>query len=101
MLSPKRSPSAPECPTTAELGMPELVIASSTGLLAPAGTPREVMAILETALRDIAVDPESERTFGAFGADMDFLDAVQYRAYIEDEVKRWTAVGHQAQIGIK
>jgi tripartite-type tricarboxylate transporter receptor subunit TctC len=98
VLSPKRSPSAPEFPTTAELGMPQLVIASSTGLLAPAGTPREAIAVLENVLREIAADPESQRVFSNYGADMDFLDAAQYRAYIEEEIKRWTAVGRRAQI---
>ena len=90
VLSRKRSPSAPEFPTTFELGMPDLVIASSTGLLAPKGTPREVVAILERTVRAIASDPEMVRTFGGFGADMDFLDAVQYQHYIDDEIKRWT-----------
>ena len=101
VLSGKRSPSAAEYPTTAELGMPELVIASSTGLLVPSGTPREVIVILESTLRSIAVDPDSQRIFSAFGADIDFLDAAQYRSYIEDEIKRWTAVGRKAQIVIK
>jgi tripartite-type tricarboxylate transporter receptor subunit TctC len=101
VLSPKRSPSASEFPTTAELGMPGLVIASSTGLLAPAGTPRDAVAILENTLRAIAADAEAQRIFGGFGADIDFLDAAQYRAYIEDEIKRWTAVGRKASIVIK
>ena len=101
VLSKKRSPSAPEFPTTFELGMPDLVIASSTGVLAPKGTPREVLALLERTLRDIASDPAMVRTFSGFGADMDFLDASQYQAYIEDEIKRWTAVGRRAAISIK
>jgi tripartite-type tricarboxylate transporter receptor subunit TctC len=101
ILSPKRSPSAPEFPTTAELGMPELVIASSTGLLAPHGTPRDAIAVLETTLRAIASDPEMVRIFSGFGADIDFLDAHQYQRYIDDEIRRWTVVGHRAQISIK
>jgi hypothetical protein len=40
------------------------------------------------------------KTFRSFGADVDFMDAVQYRAYIEDEIKRWSAVGRKAQINI-
>ncbi len=100
VLSRKRSPSAPEFPTTAELGMPELVIASSTGLLAPKGTSREAIAVLEGTLRSIAGDPNSVRVFSAFGADMDFLDAAHYQAYIEDEIRRWTAVGRQANISV-
>lgn len=101
VLSPKRSPNATEFPTTAELGMPQLAIASSTGLLAPAGTPRESIAVLENTLRAIAADAESQRVFGAVGADIDFLDAAQYRAYIEDEIRRWTALGRRAQIVIR
>jgi tripartite-type tricarboxylate transporter receptor subunit TctC len=98
VLSRKRSPSAPEFPSTTELGMPELEIASSTGLLAPAGTPREAIALLEKTLRDITADPEMANTFRAAGADVDFMDAAQYRRYIEAEINRWTLVGRKARI---
>ncbi len=101
VLGKQRSPSAPEFPTTAELGMPDLIIASSTGLLAPKGTPRAVVAILERTVREIASDPEMVRKFSGFGADMDFLDAAQYRTYIEDEIRRWTEVGRKADIRLK
>ncbi len=101
VLSPKRSPSAPDFPATAELGMPELTIASSTGLLAPAGTPREAITALESALKAIAVSPEATQKFMALGADIDFMDAVRYRAYIEEEIARWAKVGQRAQITLK
>ncbi len=101
VLSRRRSPSAPEFPSTTELGMPDLEIASSTGLLAPGGTPREVIALLEKTLRDITKDPEMEKTFRSFGADVDFMDAAQYRTYMDNEVKRWTMVGRKAQIKLK
>ena len=100
VLSRKRSPSAPDFPSTAELGMPDLEIASSTGLLAPASTPREAIVLLEKTLRDIAADPEMTATFRAAGADVDFMDAAQYRRYIEDEINRWTLVGRKAQIKV-
>jgi tripartite-type tricarboxylate transporter receptor subunit TctC len=100
VLSRKRSPSAPEFPSTAELGMPDLEIASSTGLLAPAGTPRDVIVVLEKALRDIAADSQMVTTFRSAGADVDFMDAAQYRRYIEDEINRWTLVGRKAQIKV-
>ena len=98
VLSRQRSPSAPEFPSTAELGMPELEIASSTGLLAPAGTPREAIAQLEKTVREITADPEMVKTFRAAGADVDFMDAAQYRRYIENEIDRWTLVGRKARI---
>ena len=101
VLSRKRSPSAPEFPTTGELGMPELVIASSTGVLAPRGTPKDVVALLERTLRAIAADPEMVRVFSGFGADIDFLDAAQYQRYIDEEIGRWTIVGQKARISVK
>jgi tripartite-type tricarboxylate transporter receptor subunit TctC len=101
VLSAKRSPSAPEFPATAELGMPELTIASSTGLLVPAGTPREAITALESGLKAVAVSPEAAQKFMALGADIDFMDAVRYRAYIEEEIVRWAKVGQRAQITLK
>jgi tripartite-type tricarboxylate transporter receptor subunit TctC len=101
VLSKKRSPSAPEYPTTAELGVPDLTIASSTGVLAPKGTPKEVVAILERTLRAIAADADMVRILSGFGADIDFLDAAQYQQYIDEEIRRWTVVGRRAQISLK
>jgi tripartite-type tricarboxylate transporter receptor subunit TctC len=101
VLSKTRSPSAPEFPTTRELGMPDLVIASSTGLIAPKGTPKDVVAIYARILRDIAADPEMVRQFSGLGADVDYLDGAQYTSYIDEEIKRWTAVGRRANISLK
>lgn len=101
VLSHHRSPSAPDFPSTTELGMPDLEIASSTGLLAPVGTPHEVIAVLETTLRDITNDPEMTTIFRSYGADVDFMDATQYRTYIDNEIKRWTVVGQKAHIKVK
>ena len=81
--------------------MPELTIASSTGLLVPAGTPREAIAVLESALKTVAAAPEATQKFMALGADVDFMDAVRYRAYIDDEIARWAKVGQRVQITLK
>jgi hypothetical protein len=40
------------------------------------------------------------KTFQSFGADVDFMDAAQYRRYIEEEIKRWRTVGQKARISI-
>jgi tripartite-type tricarboxylate transporter receptor subunit TctC len=101
VLSAQRSPSAPEFPTTKELGMPELVIASSTGLLAPAGTPREVIEKLESTLRSVVQDPEVVAKFKGLGADVDYMDAAKYRVFIDEEIRRWTIVGRRARIDLK
>ena len=57
VLSTKRATAAPEFPTTGELGMPEFIITSSTGLLAPKDTPPQTIALLEKSVKSIADDP--------------------------------------------
>jgi tripartite-type tricarboxylate transporter receptor subunit TctC len=101
VLSAQRSPSAPEFPTTKELGMPDLVIASSTGLLAPAGTPRDVIARLESTLRGIVQDPEVIEKFKGLGADVDYMDGARYRTFMDEEIRRWTVVGRRARIDLR
>ena len=82
----------------AEHGMPEFVIASSTGLLAPSGTPAPVITALERATKEIVLDPAAAKRLVGFGADIDFLDASQYRHYIRTEIEKWSAVGQRARI---
>ena len=53
VTSVERVPSAPDLPTVAESGMPGFVTGSYQGLLAAAGTPREVIAKLNTELTRI------------------------------------------------
>ena len=59
----KRAPTAPEVPTTVEVGMPELMIENWYGMIAPAGTPPAIIAelnrITTTALADPAVKESS------------------------------------------
>ena len=100
VLSATRSPEAPQLPTTAEQGVPGFVIASSTGLLAPAGTPRDIIAALESAMRDFSTDKEMTGRLAAVGADVDFMDAARYRAFIEDEIRRWGELAKKVKLAL-
>jgi tripartite-type tricarboxylate transporter receptor subunit TctC len=55
--APQRAPTAPEVPTTAEAGMPELRIENWYGMIAPAGTPQEVVNALNKAALEAMRDP--------------------------------------------
>lgn len=57
VLSRKRVAAAPDIPTTAELGMPDLVMESFYGLFAPKGTPREILARLNKETAATLADP--------------------------------------------
>ena len=56
-----RDPDLPDVPTMAESGYPALTSASITGVVAPAGTPREVITILNVRLNDLTARPTSPR----------------------------------------
>lgn len=101
VLSTKRAAVAPEYATTPELGMPGLIMTSSTGLLATRATPGPIIARLEKMLRAMADDRDIVRQFTELGADIDYMDAAQYGKYIRDEIRRFAALGKQANIVIQ
>jgi tripartite-type tricarboxylate transporter receptor subunit TctC len=100
VLSNTRSPEARNLPTTAEQGVPGFVIASSTGLLAPAGTSKAIISALESAMRDFSTDKEMSGKLAAVGADIDFMDAAQYRSFIQAEIRRWGELAKKANISL-
>src|ERR1051325_5066375 len=55
--SPKRLAAAPEIPTAAEAGLPGLMVTASLGLLAPAGTPVEIVEQIAQATRTALTEP--------------------------------------------
>jgi tripartite-type tricarboxylate transporter receptor subunit TctC len=57
VTSDMRLAAAPEIPTVAELGLPALSFSGWTGLFAPKGTPREIVARLNAAVVDALADP--------------------------------------------
>jgi tripartite-type tricarboxylate transporter receptor subunit TctC len=59
VLSTSRSPDLPDVPTSAEAGVPDVVIFNYNALLAPAGTPRPVIEKLNTAINAILVQPDT------------------------------------------
>jgi tripartite-type tricarboxylate transporter receptor subunit TctC len=74
----ERNPELPDVPTFAELGYP-INVGINIGLVAPAGTPPEVIAYLEEAMRKISEDKTYLSLLGKLGEDVDYLNAEDYR----------------------
>src|SRR5476649_774164 len=55
--APARAPTAPDVPTTAEVGMPDLLIENWYGMIAPAKTPDNVVAVLNRIVNEAMADP--------------------------------------------
>src|SRR5215467_4425806 len=70
VTSPKRVPELPDVPTMAESGYPEVVSTSWTGLLAPAGTSREVIIRLNLQLNEGLKSEELREVFAKRSSDV-------------------------------
>lgn len=88
----KRSPETPNVPTLKELGV-NVVFDVSRGIMAPKGTPADVLAKLESACAAAAKDPAFAEAMKKQGTDVRYLDRKAYAAWLKqtDELNRTIA----------
>jgi tripartite-type tricarboxylate transporter receptor subunit TctC len=97
----RRSAALPDVPTVKEAGMPGLVIITWNGVLAPAGTPRDVVGRLHKALEEAVADPELKQVFGSLGAETEIITPEQFEARIITDYDYWSGVIKQAGISVQ
>ena len=85
----KRSAVAPDIPTLAETGLPTFEATTWHGLLAPAGTPRDIVAKLNAETVKALSSPELIEKFKANGIDPVSSSPEQFAALIKSELQRW------------
>jgi tripartite-type tricarboxylate transporter receptor subunit TctC len=84
----KRMPSLPEVPTVAESGFPGYEASSWYGILAPAGTPRQIVAKLNAEFSKALGQPEVRSSLLADGAEPVGGSSESFAAYIRSEKER-------------
>ena len=94
----KRSPILPEIPTIAEAALPGYEAAQWYGVLAPAGTPREVITKLHAAIVRTLQDATIRERFLADGADPVGSSPDEFAAYMRTETAKWAKVIKDAGI---
>ncbi|MEA3153515.1 MAG: hypothetical protein QOK44_1104 [Betaproteobacteria bacterium] len=94
----KRSPSAPDVPTIAESGVPGYDHGPWNGFLAPAKTPRTVIARLNEEVARILHTPETRAVFTNEGAEPVGNKPEEFGAIIRDETAKWAKVIRAAGI---
>ena len=99
--TPQRVPSAPDVPTTAEVGMPGLLTENWYGMVAPAHTPREVVQILNKAAVEAMKDPAVVAKLASQGATLVGDRPHEFRAYIDSETKKWAEVIKDAGVPVQ
>jgi tripartite-type tricarboxylate transporter receptor subunit TctC len=88
----KRSPAVPEVPTIAESGVPGYEATTWNGIIAPAGTPREIVRRLNAEINKILVSPSLKEKFALIGADPLPAPPEDFAALIKRENVKWADV---------
>ena len=86
-----RTTAAPDLPTLAESGLPGFEAVAWFGLLAPAGTPRQVLDRLETEMRKALASPAVTARLQTLGSVPTAPSAVAFTRVIRDETVLWAA----------
>jgi tripartite-type tricarboxylate transporter receptor subunit TctC len=93
VTSATRAAAAPEIPSIAEAGLPGYEAVQWFGLLAPAGTPREIVVRLHGAVVQALEDPATKKRFVSDGATpKPSASPEEFGAYIRSEMKKWGKV---------
>jgi tripartite-type tricarboxylate transporter receptor subunit TctC len=87
-MAPRRLAANPELPTLTELGYPDLQYTDWQGIVAPAGTPAEVIERWRAGLADIAALPDVKDRFEQWSMEPAALGPIELKRMIHSEIQR-------------
>jgi tripartite-type tricarboxylate transporter receptor subunit TctC len=85
----KRSPQLPSVPTIAELGYPTYILEGWQGLLAPAGTPKDIVDRLFQETQKALRQPDIERKLAGFDLDPVGSSPAQFSTFLKSDITKW------------
>jgi tripartite-type tricarboxylate transporter receptor subunit TctC len=88
----ERAPTAPDVPTTAEVGMPDLLIENWYGMIAPAKTPQSIVAALNRIANEAMADPLVRQKLADQGLTVAGDTPEHFRGYVDAETTKWAKV---------
>lgn len=99
VTSPKRTTATPELPTLNEaMGRTDQDLVAWGGFFAPAGTPKEIVAILNKEIREIVNSPEFVQYRKSVGGDVVTNTPQDFAKYVDESIKSWGAMVREAGI---
>ncbi|MGE0874802.1 MAG: tripartite tricarboxylate transporter substrate binding protein [Burkholderiales bacterium] len=101
VTTPARSPAMPNLPTVAESGYPGFEVSTWFAYLAPAGTPADVVAKLNTQINAAMKNPAVAKRLTNVGAELKPGTPQDLQKYIEADIDRWAKVIKQAGIKLE
>ncbi|MBI4193623.1 MAG: tripartite tricarboxylate transporter substrate binding protein [Betaproteobacteria bacterium] len=96
VTSGKRTAGAPDIPTIAEAGVPGYEAVQWFGVLAPAGTPRDIVGKMHATVVRVLQDSDTRKRFINDGADPVGSSPEQFAAFIRAETVKWAKVVREA-----
>ena len=94
----RRSPALPEVPTLDELGIKGQEAETMQGVLAPAGTPKEIVNLLQREIAAILAVPDVRDKVLALGFEPSGITPAEFDRYIKAEIAKWRKVIEDAKI---
>jgi tripartite-type tricarboxylate transporter receptor subunit TctC len=98
LTAAKRNALVPAIPTFEESGVPNFVVGSWYGVLAPAGTPPHIVDLLQREIRRAIELPDVQARFTAIAIEPDGRGPDGFRRVIESDVKRWRETAARANL---
>ena len=98
VTSATRAPVLPEVPTFAESGLPHFEATVWWGLLAPAGTAKEVVNRINAETNKVLMTTDIQSRFKSLGAQPSGGSPQQFAVFLQNEVSKWATVIKQAGI---
>src|ERR1700685_1125802 len=92
VTSPTRIPEIPDVPTMDELGYPGMPPDSWQGIVAPAGTPTDIVAKINAVVNEGLATPDLRKKIIGLGGEPQPKSVADFAAYIADQYKRWGEV---------
>jgi tripartite-type tricarboxylate transporter receptor subunit TctC len=92
VVAPKRLAAIPEVPTAAEAGLPNYEVTTWYGVLAPAGTPKPIIARLNAEIVRVMHAPDLQERFAATGTEPRTSTPEEFADFIRQEMAKWGKV---------
>ena len=100
VLAPQRAATLPQIPTSAEAGMPEVVVGTWYGLLAPAGVKPAIIERLNAEVAKVMNTPETKNKLAQIGQDVATSTPAGFGKFVRAEYEKWGRVIKEADIRV-
>jgi tripartite-type tricarboxylate transporter receptor subunit TctC len=101
VAAPQRMPSAPDIPTLAESGVPDVEVMQWYGLVAPKGTPSEILTAVADGIKAANASEDVQKKVTESGSELSALYLDDYKRFLVGDARQWADAVKLAGIQIE